>query len=137
MRVMVFGTFDNLHPGHLDYFRQAWRFGDELIVVVARDKNVLKKKGHLPQEDQTTRLVKVRAALKILGNSGRPVLGSATNCWAFLVKYRPDVIALGYDQEVDMARLKSEVKKSHLFCQVKRLKAHQPDRYKSSYCRQE
>ena len=135
MRVMVFGTFDNLHPGHLDYFRQARFFGEELIVIVARDKNVLKKKGKLAQEDQETRLAKVRATLKTLGYSGRAVLGSATDCWSVLVKYRPEVVALGYDQEVDIVRLKSEIKKSRLFCKIKRLKAYQPDKYKSSYCR--
>ena len=36
-RVMCFGTFDLLHPGHEDYFRQAREFGDELIVVAWRN----------------------------------------------------------------------------------------------------
>lgn len=36
-RVMVFGVFDGLHPGHRAFLRQARKKGDKLIVVVARD----------------------------------------------------------------------------------------------------
>ena len=40
--VLVFGAFDGLHPGHLDFFLQAKKFGDHLIVSVGTDKNVEK-----------------------------------------------------------------------------------------------
>jgi len=42
-KVICFGTFDLLHPGHLDYFKQAKKYGDFLIVIIARDKNIKKK----------------------------------------------------------------------------------------------
>ncbi|HLC71304.1 MAG TPA: adenylyltransferase/cytidyltransferase family protein, partial [Candidatus Nanoarchaeia archaeon] len=35
--VMCFGTFDILHPGHLHYLQQAKKYGDYLMVVIARD----------------------------------------------------------------------------------------------------
>ena len=41
---MLFGTFDGLHEGHFDLFRQAKKYGDYLVVVVARDVNVKKIK---------------------------------------------------------------------------------------------
>ncbi|HEY4500387.1 MAG TPA: adenylyltransferase/cytidyltransferase family protein, partial [Candidatus Paceibacterota bacterium] len=44
-RVMVFGTFDILHPGHLYFLRAAKKLGDYLIVSLARDVNVRKIKG--------------------------------------------------------------------------------------------
>jgi len=134
MRVMVFGTFDNLHPGHLDYFRQARRFGDELVVVVARDRNVLKIKGRLPREHEMVRVRKIRLVLRASKERGRAVLGGLTNQWLVLKKYQPNVICLGYDQLVDLVKLKSEIKKFRLFCKVKRLKPYQPEKYKSSYC---
>jgi len=134
MRVMVFGTFDNFHPGHSDYFRQARRFGDELVVVVARDKNVLKIKGRLPREDEKIRVRNVRLALSELKIRGKAVLGGLLNRWLVLKKYQPEVIALGYDQQVDLKRLKSEILKFRLFCKVKRLRAYYPEKYKSSYC---
>jgi len=133
MRVMVFGAFDHLHPGHLDYFRQTRHFGDELVVVVARDKNVLKIKGRLPREDEKIRVRNVRLALSELKISGKAVLGGLLNRWLVLKKYQPEVIALGYDQQVDLKRLKSEILKFRLFCKVKRLRAYYPEKYKSSY----
>lgn len=129
---MVFGTFDNLHPGHLDYFKQAWKFGDELIVIVARDKNVLRIKGRLPQEDEKKRVRKIRNFLRESCGQGKIILGGLTNQWLVLKKYRPEVIALGYDQKVDLKRLKSEISKFRLSCRMKRLKPYYPEKYKSS-----
>ncbi len=42
--VMCFGTFDILHPGHLYFLRECEKYGDELIVVIARDATVEKVK---------------------------------------------------------------------------------------------
>ena len=41
---MVFGTFDGLHKGHLNFFKQAKKLAQKsfLIVSIARDLNVLK-----------------------------------------------------------------------------------------------
>ncbi len=134
MSIMVFGTFDNLHPGHEDYFKQASRLGAPLIAVVARDRNVLKLKGHLPQQAEKERMRKVRAALKKLGIPGKAALGNLRSQWLVLKKYRPTVIALGYDQRIDLKKLKSELVEARLFCRIKRLKSYQPEKYKSSYC---
>jgi len=133
-RVMVFGTFDNLHPGHLSYFSQARIFGEELVVIVARDRSVLEKKGRLPQEDEARRANKVRLVLKELGYRGKVALGNIKDHYSVLARFRPDVIALGYDQQVNIKRLKSEISKSRLFCKIKRLRPYQPEKYKSSYC---
>jgi len=135
MLVMAFGTFDNLHPGHLNYFKQACRFGDELIIIVARDRNVLAIKKRAPQENEGTRRRKVSQALKSLKIEGKTVLGNIKNRWLVLKKYRPDIICLGYDQRVDLPQLKSEIAKFRLFCKIKRMKPYHPEKYKSSYCR--
>ncbi len=131
-RVMVFGTFDNLHPGHLDYFHQARRFGEELIVVVARDPNVLRIKGRLPQENERQRVRAIRRFLKDNHHVGRAILGGLKNRWLVIKKYRPEVIALGYDQQVNLTQLKSEIVKFRLFCKVVKLKPYHPEKYKSS-----
>ena len=41
-KVMCSGTFDGLHPGHFNFFKQAKSKGDYLTVIVARDENVEK-----------------------------------------------------------------------------------------------
>ena len=47
-KVMIFGTFDKFHPGHINFLKQSEQYGDYLIVVVARDITVKKLKGKMP-----------------------------------------------------------------------------------------
>ena len=63
-RVMCCGTFDYLHPGHLSFIEQAAALGDELYVVVARDENVQRIKGHYPDHREEDR----KAAIEQLRN---------------------------------------------------------------------
>ena len=53
-RVMAVGVFDLLHAGHLHYMEQAKSLGDYLIVVVAHDDTVRKRK-HEPVTGQDLR----------------------------------------------------------------------------------
>jgi len=135
MRVMVFGTFDWLHPGHLSYLSQAGKFGEELIVIIARDQNVLQIKGRQPQQDEKKRRGAISLALKELGLSGRAVLGARKDRWQVVRKYQPGIIGLGYDQAVDLKTLRSVIATEGFFCKIKRLKPYYPEKYKSSYGR--
>jgi FAD synthetase len=135
MRAIAFGTFDNLHPGHLSYLSQAGVFGDELIVVVARDSNVLKGKGRLPQENEEVRRQKVEDAVKELGLKGRVILGNKVDRWQLLRELRPEIICLGYDQQVDTKALDELIASERFFCEIKRLIPYHPEKYKSSFCR--
>jgi FAD synthetase len=118
--VLVFGTFDILHKGHLSYFNQARKYGDYLIAIVARDKTVLKIKGKLPRDNELKRLKKVQKEVD------KAVLGFIYDKYKVIKKFKPDVICLGYDQIVDLEKLKKF--KIH----IKRLKACEPHKYKSS-----
>lgn len=135
MRVIAFGTFDNFHPGHLAYLTQAGRLGDELIVIIARDKNVFQIKGRSPQQAEKVRQQAVRFALKEAGLIGRVVLGQQRDRFQVLRKYRPEIIALGYDQFVDLKALRGVIASIGFFCKIKRLKSYQPEKYKSSLFR--
>jgi rfaE bifunctional protein nucleotidyltransferase chain/domain len=42
--VLAAGTFDLLHPGHLDYFEWARQHGDVLVVCVVGDKRTRRRK---------------------------------------------------------------------------------------------
>lgn len=123
-KVMVFGTFDKLHQGHLDFFKQAKKYGNYLIVVVARDLNVKKIKGHKPVNNELCRLAKI----KIQKIVNKAVLGDKKNFYTAIRKFKPNVICLGYDQKFFIANLKKEFPK----IKVVRLKAFKPHLYKSS-----
>lgn len=104
-KVMVFGAFDGFHPGHLDFFKQAKKFGDYLIVSVGTDKNVQKIKGKKPLFNQKERLDLV-ANITIVNKA---VLGAQKDFYKEIKKYAPDVICLGYDQWAKEAEVKREL----------------------------
>jgi len=101
--VLASGVFDLLHLGHVKFLEEAKRVGgpkSELIVIVATDKTVEKTKGRKPimAEDQRRTLVE---SLKVVDKA---MLGFETlDIDEIISKVKPDVIALGYDQE-EMAK---------------------------------
>ena len=120
IRVLATGTFDLLHPGHLMYLEQSRALGDELVVIVARDANVLHKpKPIIPQEQ---RLLMV-SALKMVD---RAVLGSETDMFEPIEELKPDIITLGYDQHFDVVLLKEELATRRIDARVVRLVEHDP-----------
>ncbi len=128
-KVMVFGAFDGFHPGHLDFFKQAKKYGDYLIVSVGTDKNVEKIKGKKPLFTQDERLELI-SNLKIVD---RVVIGAVDNFYLEIQIQGPDVICLGYDQWAKEEEVKAELAKVGLeSTKVIRLKPYEPDRAKST-----
>ncbi len=105
-KVMVFGTFDGLHGGHRAFLREARKLGDHLTVVVARDHTVNVLKGRLPRTGFR------RWCESLRGEPGvDQVVGSdiEIGTWQSLKKYKPDAIAVGYDQTLLKKSLDSHV----------------------------
>jgi FAD synthetase len=127
-RVLVFGTFDNLHPGHLDFFKQAKNHGDYLIAVVARDATVNQVKGHFPRQNENQRL----EAVKNCGLVDEIRLGNLDNYYDIIKQINPNIIALGYDQTSFTSGLPEYIKKENLKIKIVRLRSYFPKIYKSS-----
>lgn len=126
-RVVCAGTFDYLHPGHIDFLKQAKALGDELIVIVARDENVRKIKGVTPEHEDIRKRHLEETGIPdtvVLGNIKKDPLD-------ILNELSPDIIALGYDQRVSEENIKAVLPE----CQVVRLKSFHPDLFKSSLYR--
>ncbi len=122
MKVIAFGTFDLLHPGHLNYLYQAKRLGNFLIVIIARDVNVKKNKKKLPIQNEIQRKINIEK----LEIANKVVLGNINDKYNVIKKYKPDIIALGYDQKADIKKLKKFKAK------IIRLKPYKSEIYKSS-----
>lgn len=126
---MVFGAFDGLHPGHIDFFNQAKKFGDYLIVSVGTDKNVEVIKGKKPLFNQQERLELVSSLLVV----DEAVLGAEEDFYKEIKKYSPDVICLGYDQWASEEEVRAELEGVGLpKTKVVRLKPHKTARAKST-----
>ncbi len=133
-RVLVFGVFDFLHPGHISFLRQARKRGDELIIVVARDLVVKKLKKKTPRQSESRRI----AALRRLPFVTHAVLGdSAQGTYAVLRRWKPDVVCVGYDQDglrKDLlARMRDNVIARVV---IIRLRPFAPHKFRSSLLRQ-
>lgn len=97
--VIATGVFDLLHPGHVKFLESSKKKGGpgaRLVVVVARDKTVSKRKGRRPILAEGQRLELV-ASLKtvdkaVLGHENMDMLG-------ILRRIKPDIISVGYDQK--------------------------------------
>lgn len=129
--VLVAGTFDHLHAGHTDFFRQAQRLGD-VVAIVARDHNVHSIKQRQPGESERQRLAKVAKHPYIT----RARLGNTTDFLQPLLEEQPDIIALGYDQQTfPISKLKSLLNAHNLHPKIIRLKSYQPKKFKTSLLR--
>lgn len=92
--VFVAGSFDIIHPGHIEFLKWASSLGNKLIVAVARDSNYRRFKGYSPvfNEDERTRVVEaIRYVYKA-------IIGSDRDLFESVVNVKPNVLALGYDQ---------------------------------------
>jgi FAD synthetase len=116
VRVMATGVFDLLHPGHLYFLTEAKKLGDELVVVVARDQTARRLK-HEPYVPEVLR----REMVEGLKPVDRAILGSATDIYSTVVEERPDVIALGFDQQFDEREIERECARRGVPVKVVRL----------------
>ncbi len=129
-RIMIFGTFDIIHPGHEHFFKQARNLARQsfLIVSLARDVNVKKIKGARPRNNERIRKAAVAAHPLV----DQALLGGLNNYLTHIIKANPNIIALGYDQKAYTQTLLRDLKQAGLKTKVVRLKSHKPAIYKTS-----
>ena len=130
-RIMVFGTFDMVHIGHVDFFRQARALAKRphLIVSIARDSVVKRVKGSPSRRNESER----RALLERNTLVDEVVLGQEDGYIEHIIDAKPSIIALGYDQKGEYVdRLEQDLMNARLKIKVVRLKAFEPEKYKTS-----
>lgn len=129
VKILVFGTFDGLHKGHLDFFKQARKLAERsfLIVSVARDKNVKRIKGQAPKLGEEKRLALIKKCILV----NRAVLAGLENYLPHILKESPNIIALGYDQKAYVKNLKEDLKNKGLIVKIMRLKSYKEHIYKN------
>jgi len=117
-KVLVAGTFEIIHPGHIELLRKAWEKG-RVYVVVSRDVNAekFKKRRIIIPENQRLSVI---SAIKYVH---RAILGDENDILKPLEVIKPDIILLGPDQWVSEDWLKQELRKRGISAKVERLKS--------------
>ena len=132
--VLVFGTFDGLHDGHLFLLREAKKLGDRLIVSVAQDSTVERFKKRKPVHALAERI-------QILRKSGLvdDAVGGDTELgnWSSVKECKPDIIALGYDQSKLEEKLKEFITKENLPIVIKKIPPFDGNRLHSRLLRKD
>lgn len=121
-RVMASGVFDILHTGHVHYLNEARMLGDELVVVVATDKTVRRRK-HEPITPEKMRLELIQSLKPV----DRAVLGKEGDMFKIVAEIKPDIIAIGYDQTFDEKKLEEELAARGMNVKVVRLSRYSED----------
>jgi len=116
-RVLVAGTFDIIHPGHIHLIKEATKLG-KVIVIVARDSTVRRIKGREPiiPERQRLEVVKnIKGVFKArLGNEDKDLL-------KVVEEEKPDIILLGPNQNFNEKEIEEELKRRGINVKVLRL----------------
>lgn len=121
--VMLGGAFEIIHPGHVFALSEARGLGNTLVVVVATDESVEKNKGRPPATNQGLRVALVSSLrqvdLALPGNKG--------SIFDILVRIRPDIVAIGYDQRHNGEEIVREAAKRGVSISTARLGSPIPD----------
>ena len=105
-KVLIAGTFDLIHPGHLFLINEAAKLGD-VFVIVSTDKNRELYSGEAPIVPEQQRLEVIKRIKNVkaarLGRSDNDTLKTVEEIY-------PDIILLGPNQKYDIATLKKGLK---------------------------
>ena len=89
------GTFDILHPGHIQLFKVARSLGNKVIVATDTDEKIKKDKGdHRPVNNLAYRVAMLEAIKYI---DVVHTFGSREELEGLIEMYAPDILLLGDD----------------------------------------
>lgn len=94
-KVAVWGKFDGLHQGQLEFLKHARELGDELYVIVIPDEKVRENSSNRPVKSAEER------KRELIGLDF--ITDAYVDCLSYglqsILKLRPDVFAFGHDQK--------------------------------------
>lgn len=120
-RVLIAGTFDIIHPGHIYLINEAAKLGD-VYVIIATDKNRELYSGEAPIVSEEQRLEVIKSIKKVkdakIGRHDNDTLKTVEEIQA-------DIVLLGPNQKYSIDTLKKAlIKKGLNHIEVKRLNTY-------------
>jgi len=121
--VFIGGGFEVIHYGHVYTIGKAKSLGDVLVVSVARDSTIRKRKKREPLVNERDRVT----LLSSLREVDAAILGVEGDIYVTLEKVKPDIVALGYDQYHLEGEVKDEAARRGMKLSVIRLDSPYPN----------
>jgi cytidyltransferase-like protein len=121
--IFIGGGFEVIHYGHVYTISKAKSLGDVLVVSVARDSTIRRRKRRRPLVSEQDR-VKLVSSLRQVDAA---ILGVKGDIYVTLRRVAPDIVALGYDQYHLEDEVKREAAKRGLNVGVVRLGSPYPN----------
>ena len=103
-KIVATGTFDILHPGHLFYLEESRKLGDELWVIVARERNVVHKPRPIVPEEQRLKMI---SGLRCVDHA---LLGDMEDMFRPIADIDPEVVTLGFNQKFSEEKLIAQMR---------------------------
>lgn len=129
-KVLLFGSFDGIHPGHEYLINQALLYGSKIVLVVAQDDIITAIKKRPPENNLSVRMLKLSEqfpkAIVVPGDAQQGM-------WSVIKDYRPETVVVGYDQ--NKLRDALEKIKDEYHFDLKMAPSFFPEKYKSSLLR--
>lgn len=120
--VFIGGGFELIHYGHVYTISKAKELGDVLVVSVARDSTIRRRKKRQPLVNEVDRVT----LLSSLRQVDAAILGVEGDIYITLEKVKPDIVALGYDQYHLENDVRKEAEKRGMKLRVVRLDSPYP-----------
>ena len=127
-KVITFGAFDIVHPWHKYFLTEAKKYWDILITIVAREQTIEKIKWKSPLNNDIKRIQDI----KNLWISDIVEFGHKTDMMHAIKKYKPDIVAIGYDQNSFIYELSEYLNINKIKTSVITIQWYKPEIYKSS-----
>lgn len=129
-KIMLFGSFDGIHPGHEYLINRARDISPNIILIIAHDQVIIDIKKQNPIYNLTKRISHLQekfADITIVAGD------TQVGLWSAIKEYRPNTIMVGYDQH-GLKRALESIKDKYGFIIIKADPYH-PEKYKSSLLR--
>lgn len=116
MKIFVNGTFDVLHPGHLDLLNYAKSLGDFLLVAIDSDARVASKKGlDRPLNPQANRMALLQNLRSV---DAVEVFNSDEELTQIVKNYSPDIMIVGSDYQDKTVIGSQHAKRLEFYCRT-------------------
>ncbi|MFC2162559.1 adenylyltransferase/cytidyltransferase family protein [Candidatus Altiarchaeota archaeon] len=115
--VVATGVFEILHPGHIMYLNESRKLGDRLVVILASDEVLLKRKGRVVVPARQR--IEVLKALKVVDDA---VVGDPKDFMLPICELKPDIVTLGHDQDVSVRQVRKMLADAGCGAQVVRIR---------------